>query len=65
METCKTKAWAEIQLVHYATAIKAMEDDQGRPAAEFMGVKLKRYTEGRDEFWQVVLVDRREKESCT
>jgi hypothetical protein len=55
METCKTKPWAEIQLVHYASAIKAMDK------ADVMGVKLKRYTEGRDEFWQIVLVDRRDK----
>lgn len=55
METCKTKPWAEVRLEQYANTIKAMD------VADFMGVKLKRYTEGRDEFWQIVLVDRRRK----
>lgn len=55
MEVCKTKDWAQIQLVHYASAIKAMD------VADYMGVKLREFNEGHDTYWQIVLVDRREK----
>lgn len=53
LEVCKTRDWANVQLVHYASAIKAMD------VADYMGVKLKEFSEGRDTYWQIVLVDRR------
>jgi hypothetical protein len=51
LETCKTRDWANVQLVHYASAIKAMD------VADYMGVKLKEI----QGVWQIVLVDRRKK----
>jgi hypothetical protein len=49
MEVTKSRQMAEIKLVHYASAIKAME------AADRMGVKLKQV----QGVWQIVLVDRK------
>jgi hypothetical protein len=51
MEVTKSRAMAEIKLVHYASAIKAMD------VADYMGVKIKQF----QDVWQIVLVDRREK----